>query len=652
MREVLGLISLMAVFVVPTMHAQFFDASLAGGPVTINVPWRFHIGDDPQWASPAFDDSHWPLLRMDRSWNVQGYRGYSGFAWYRLRLQLPASKERLALSLDWVGNSEEIFADGQPLATMGEMQPQPDWYTHLPGEIAVVPIPRALYGRTVELAIRAWMSPRSAPRFGAGSAQLPQLGSTQAIEQSHYLSVDQSLFRYLPDLTVMIVAVVIGLSSFGLFLLRSRATEYAWAGLFLLGEASIRGWDVYRLSHPMSMMGSVWVNETIRCAAMICWLFLVWGFMRARKGWLLWTGVLLTFFILIPTLMVNVGITTIAGAYTFRAAAVSCIGLIIFARLILGASQGNRDAQVFLVPFLLYSVMDVVRWIRGALYYAGLSDTQNGLELYRGAYFTLTWDRLGFLLSYLAIGAVLVRRFTQSAQQEQRLATEMESARQVQAQLVPLHFPRLSGFDIEAAYLPAAEVGGDFYQVFEQSDGSVLIVIGDVCGKGLQAAMTGVLAIGTARTLASEELCPGPLLTRFNREMAGSQNGGFITCVCARIARDGAVAIANAGHLPPYRNGQEIEVTSGLPLGVIRDQEYTETAVQLQPGDCLTFLSDGVVEAGSQSGEIFGFDRTREVSRQKAQSIAMTAQRFGQEDDITVLTLSFLPVDTVRLKSC
>ena len=255
------------------LHAQSFDASRAGGPVVITARWRFHTGDNPHWADPAFDDSQWPLLQMDRSWNTQGYGGYSGYAWYRIRLQLPATEEPLALSLDWVGNAAEIYADGQPVWEMGKMLPKPDWYTHLPGEIVVAPIPPALKGKTIELAIRAWMSPRSAPRFGAGLAQLPQLGSTKAMEGLRNLSVDQSLLRYLPDLTVMIVALVIGLSSFGLFLLRPRATEYAWAGLFLLGEASIRAWDLYRLTHPMSTMESVWGIDIRRLP------------LRARSRW-------------------------------------------------------------------------------------------------------------------------------------------------------------------------------------------------------------------------------------------------------------------------------------------------------------------------------------------------------------------------------
>jgi sigma-B regulation protein RsbU (phosphoserine phosphatase) len=254
---------------------------------------------------------------------------------------------------------------------------------------------------------------------------------------------------------------------------------------------------------------------------------------------------------------------------------------------------------------------------------------------------------LGALLSYLAIGAVLVRRFTRSAEQEQRLATEMESARQVQAKLVPLDFPHLAGFQIEAAYLPASEVGGDFYQVLEQCDGSVLIVVGDVCGKGLKAAMTGVLAIGAVRALASERLDPGLLLTRLNREMARSQNEGFITCICAHVRPDGAVTFADAGHPPPYCNGEEIQLDSSFPLGITPDVEYAETNIQLATGDRLTFLSDGVVEARSNVEGFFGFDRMREISSQPARTIANTAQQFGQEDDITVLTLLFTHADGV-----
>jgi serine phosphatase RsbU (regulator of sigma subunit) len=193
---------------------------------------------------------------------------------------------------------------------------------------------------------------------------------------------------------------------------------------------------------------------------------------------------------------------------------------------------------------------------------------------------------------------------------------------------------------MEAAYLPAQEVGGDFYQVLEQSNGSALVLVGDVSGKGLKAAMSGMVAIGAARALGSEQPSPGMLLTRLNAELVGSQDGGFITCVCVHIAADGAMTLANAGHLAPYRNGQEVPVESGIPLGIVAGAEYAETRLTLAAGETLTMMSDGVVEARNATGELFGFERTRAISSDSAEKVARAAQAFGQEDDITVVTVT------------
>jgi serine phosphatase RsbU (regulator of sigma subunit) len=99
------------------------------------------------------------------------------------------------------------------------------------------------------------------------------------------------------------------------------------------------------------------------------------------------------------------------------------------------------------------------------------------------------------------------------------------------------------------------------------------------------------------------------------------------------------LTVANAGHLPPYRNGEELAVDAGLPLGIAPDEKYEERVSHLEPGDQLTLLSDGVVEARDAQGGLFGFERTRAISAQTAGEIAAAALKFGQEDDITVLTV-------------
>jgi serine phosphatase RsbU (regulator of sigma subunit) len=99
--------------------------------------------------------------------------------------------------------------------------------------------------------------------------------------------------------------------------------------------------------------------------------------------------------------------------------------------------------------------------------------------------------------------------------------------------------------------------------------------------------------------------------------------------------------VANAGHLPPYQNGKEISIETNLPLGIMPDLVYLESRVQMGAGDTLTLLSDGVVEARDRAGELFGFERTQAISSRPAGEIAAAAQQFGQEDDITVLTIRF-----------
>ncbi|HZQ44114.1 MAG TPA: PP2C family protein-serine/threonine phosphatase [Acidobacteriaceae bacterium] len=107
-------------------------------------------------------------------------------------------------------------------------------------------------------------------------------------------------------------------------------------------------------------------------------------------------------------------------------------------------------------------------------------------------------------------------------------------------------------------------------------------------------------------------------------------------------------AIANAGHLSPYRDGEELPVDPGLPLGIVEDASWPESVHSFGESERLTFVSDGVVEARSSSGELYGFERTRAISMRAAEEIASEARAFGQEDDITVLTVGLAPVPALR----
>jgi len=114
------------------------------------------------------------------------------------------------------------------------------------------------------------------------------------------------------------------------------------------------------------------------------------------------------------------------------------------------------------------------------------------------------------------------------------------------------------------------------------------------------------------------------------------------------IGSGGSVELANAGHLPPYLNGEELAVEGSLPLGAIARGVFGAARFQLVEGDSLLLVSDGIVEAQNQRGELFGFERTRAISNQSAEAIARAAQAYGQEDDITVLTLTVASAEVLQ----
>ena len=629
-------------------QTQQFDASATGGPTPLDAPWRLHFGDDAAYAQPGFDDSQWMLHRIDKDWASEGRKGYAGYAWYRMRMVLPRGNEPLAIAIYPPASAVDVYIDGTLAGTVGRMRPQPGW-TYL-RTVYAFPVPAALHGRSVEVALRVWGAWQQAQRLGSGAASQPALlGAERDVERIVTLEDEDRWLTKIPDWTVDLTGLCIGLFSFGLFLLQRQAREYAYAAVYLCGSAALDLliWIIRQKGGDVPF----WANASnVSDSVLLCfWLLFTWGFARAKADRLLSVCLAAAWVNAIAGPSVEFGIIPLAGFFWIVAPMYLFVSIAVFVRLYTLARRGNRDAQLFLIPFFFSLVVQSIVSVVTALYSSGLVNFHGTMILYRGSHFDVSWEQLSTILSYLAVGAVLVLRFARSAREEQRLHTEMEAARRVQGQLVPVDLPQIDAFTCEAVYRAASEVGGDFYQVFPRSDGSALVLVGDVSGKGLRAAMLGTLIVGAAGALAQENLDPVGMLDRLNRLLCGRTDGGFATCLCALLKPDGALTIANAGHLPPYHNGCELHSEPGLPLGIVPEATYIETRARLTPGEALTFLSDGVVEAQSPSGELFGFDRTRAISTQSAEDIAHAAQQFGQEDDITVLTVTFAPAQVLHV---
>jgi serine phosphatase RsbU (regulator of sigma subunit) len=203
----------------------------------------------------------------------------------------------------------------------------------------------------------------------------------------------------------------------------------------------------------------------------------------------------------------------------------------------------------------------------------------------------------------------------------------------------------LPGLEIESEYRPALEVGGDFFQIIPHpTDGSLLIVAGDVAGKGLRSGMLVALLVGAIRSTVHFSFDPKIVLGELNERLLG-RGDAQATCLALRIAADGAVTLVNAGHLPPYLNGAPLAMEGALPLGMLQEAVFPVMHFKLAEGDRLLLVSDGIAEARNADGQLFGFERVEQLvqSHPSAADLAAAAQSFGQQDDISVISVTHSP---------
>ena len=239
-----------------------------------------------------------------------------------------------------------------------------------------------------------------------------------------------------------------------------------------------------------------------------------------------------------------------------------------------------------------------------------------------------------------------------------RMERELQLAREIQQTFLPDHLPVHSGWDLDVLWKPAREVGGDFYDVFDLPGNRLGLVIADVADKGMPAALFMTLVRTLIRATAREELSPSVVLEIVNDLLVkDTKHGLFITVAYAVISLEtGQIIFANAGHNLPLllrHQPRELEIleTTGMALGVLEGIHIADMNTRLNRDDCLIFYTDGVTEAFSPEGEMFGETRLRnfilsgkcETAQQQLQAIDQAVQDFigdlPYSDDITILTV-------------
>lgn len=270
------------------------------------------------------------------------------------------------------------------------------------------------------------------------------------------------------------------------------------------------------------------------------------------------------------------------------------------------------------------------------------------------------------LLNTLAAQAAPALRVAQLARQQQaearereRLAQELRVARVIQQTLLPKEIPNINGWQMAAFWQPARAVSGDFYDFITFPDGRLAIIVGDVTDKGVPAALVMATTRSILRAAVEREVSPSAVLEHANNTLCPDiPPNMFVTCLYILLdPMTGYIRFANAGHNLPYQrtpSGVNELRARGMPLGLLRDMTYEEKEAVIELGDQLVLYSDGLVEAHSKSGDMFGFPRLRDLLAQDVcapdlpsclmqQLEQFTGVEWEQEDDVTIVSIERLP---------
>lgn len=659
-----SLLLAISAFANPQSGEAVVPITLGQSVVGLSGPWKFHVGDDPRWADPAFDDSQWetvdltptpqttlrgvPISGFVSGWTARGHAGYAGYAWYRMRVRISVADGALTL----LGPEEsdgafQVFANGRLVGSSGDFdRPVPERFY---GRSPMFSVSASDYrpgpnGATL-LAFRFYMAPEGLLEAGAGGMRTPPIIALPSAANAVWHMGMEREFRRLAS------ALVGAFMYFFFALLIAMMFTFSRTEKLLLWPFAACVTRLIFLSLVFST-NARWMSE-VRLQALIdfaattawyAWMLTWWAYLGLlSRRWLFNIIVVLGIIDLIRTEILEVllrvgkashGLLAANSAADFIFGATSLV--VTAAIAYLGLNSAPRGKWPLYLALLFFALPNFVPLMH--LLHLRTNWQPFGVQL---PFEFLCMSAMLFFFSIVLFG-----QFRSSLQRQQSITEDLKQAQEVQQLLIPDRLPQVRGWTIESEYHPAREVGGDFFQIIPHpSDGSILIVAGDVVGKGLQAGMMVALLLGAIRAESEHAFDPIEILKRLNRRLIG-QEGAQATCLALLVREDGSAMLANAGHLPPYLNGAEIIIEGSLPMGMIAEAEFSILDFNLQPGDRLVLISDGIVEAQNERGELFGFDRIRMLLSKQISTAEManTAKVFGQQDDISVLSIVRLPV--------
>lgn len=635
---------------------------LGRGLVQLNERWQFHVGDDARWAEPGINDASgqdgWESILPNLPWGAQGHYAYAGFAWYRIHLSMippPGFNSEIQLVLPGISDACEVYWNGTLVGRYGSFPPHPSWPLLNAPVVFTLPGPY-----TGTLALRVWKGPLGSSSSGeiGGLTQSPIVGDAGSVNEYvgswNYGFLKGTLF----DDALNVLYLLVGIAGIVLWL-RRRDPLLFWFSIFAVCPAI---WSsVFTMRIPVSSQFDVFLLQPVWQLRNVALWFLLIDLLhlRNRPRLVRWARILAVLSISAAFLdgcLTYIPVTwmtpsTSAWVDGFFTVIVEPCDLYLLVLAAFGFRQKLDSVRwVLAVSACLSQLLVVIAATaqQGQRFTHWTLGQEINSPLFHIGPVYLTAQAVLDLLVFFSILYAVYRYISDQQTRKAVLEQELQSARELQQVLIPDKPPELPGYTISTAYHPALEVGGDFFQVIPlqgECAGSTMIVLGDVSGKGLRAAMAVSLIVGAVRTLAESTCSPAQILAGLSRRLHGRLQGGFTTCLAMRLDPRGTCILASAGHPPPYLDNREIALAGALPLGIDPSTPYEEIALHIPPGSRCTLYTDGLLEARTKSGEIFSFERleTLLAMTRDAAAASAAAVEFGQEDDITVLTLTRSP---------
>ena len=654
--------------------------TLGDSAIPLTGPWKFSPGDSPWttnlangvpvWTRAAFDDSAWATVDLtpaaDSSgglldtpgwvpgWTHRGYSQLTGFAWYRLRLDITNPSQPLALKMP--GSFEdayEIYANGQLVGSFGnftatDLTP----YSPQPASFALPQIPP---DGQLELALRVYMTPSTPYRMpdAGGLHGPPIIGLASTIQVLQDVDKDFFFHSFFGDFLLVLLSLVV--LPVALWALSTNPNERVWLWLTLALAVQALGSLIEIASHLTTVVSAasadLWAEAIFGPAGLFLWALFWWSwFQLGRTRWIAIASAIVAAAHVctrIAAISPSLGLNLVEPAHLQAFNILSVLAVTVQAALLIvilneGFHRRESEAVYATLPILLLIVANFTHYL--AFWF-------NFPSLFRIS--GLGFPVVGFeqILMIVVITVLAARRFVETSagkrMTHQVLEQDLELAHALQQRVLVPEELHSTNFDVEAEYHAAQTVGGDFFVTIVGRDGSLCVVIGDVSGKGISAAMLVGVLVGAARTRAAQDFDPITMLQTLDERLSGRSGGSFATCIAAQLFPNGVLRLANAGHIPPYLNGCELDLEGSLPLGIAGKLNPAKKQFQLRQGDILTFITDGVIEARNKDGELLGFEQARVLSQKPAAAIVSEAQAFGQEDDITAIRVTLIRSDPV-----